>query len=88
MGWRPASPPEPLIGTPGCNPPPDGTSYSCFDGELENRRISLVVEGIGQPVEVVARGIRTPGLRLNATQAVTLFGLLTRELETAVGVVL
>ena len=69
------------VGTPTRNQPSDGLAYTCFDGEFENRRIRLLVEGTDNQIEVHARGgyeclpgRAFPDLQINASAAARLFG--------------
>ncbi len=84
------------IGTPPKeNQPTDGYAYTCYNGELENKRILLTIEGADSNLEITVRGAyeclpgkKYPDIQLNERQAYTLFKRKTRKYEYAIAVLI
>jgi len=78
------------IGTPRSIPMFRGLAYTCFGGELENKRITLVDPDSSRQLEVVVRGgyeclpgSQYPDLHIAAMDVLELFGRPTAMVENA-----
>ncbi len=78
------------IGTPRSIPMVRGLAYTCFGGELENKRITLVDPATSRQLEVQVRGgyeclpgSQYPDLHIAALDVLDLFGRSTAMVENA-----